>query len=311
MASTDENTSMVSPDEVTNVASDFLEEEKGDKAKRKIFLGNLSFKIDEKTLFNAFKSYGRIISIQWITDLETGKFYGSAFAIFNSNRAATAALRLNGKAVMGRPIKVGLAKVKADSRGPDERNVVELDVQGNLISEEQSIVNQNKRIFLGNLAFKINDEIIKDTFSEVGTITDIFWIKCKTTNKFYGSVIVTFSTHQECIKALKMDQTVVLGRKMKVGWATSAQPLSKKIESTDTIFLGNLPYSIDEEAVKLLFEKYGTIKDIRWIMKDEAFQGCAHLQFDDEESVEEAVKSNGFIHDGRVIRVDYSSKTHT
>ena len=48
----------------------------------RLFLGNLPFSVDESSL-NAFLP-GEVTHVKWITDKETGKFYGSAFIEMDS-----------------------------------------------------------------------------------------------------------------------------------------------------------------------------------------------------------------------------------
>jgi hypothetical protein len=54
----------------------------------RVFLGNLPFKADETALQEHFERSGKIEGVHWVTDKETGKFYGSAFATFESPAAA-------------------------------------------------------------------------------------------------------------------------------------------------------------------------------------------------------------------------------
>lgn len=69
----------------------------------RLFLGNLPFAVDEASL-EAFLP--GLTHVKWITDKETGKFYGSAFVEMDTSANAASAVAKAGSQLMGRPIKV-------------------------------------------------------------------------------------------------------------------------------------------------------------------------------------------------------------
>ena len=60
----------------------------------RLFLGNLPFAVDEASLGDFFP--GQVTHIKWITDKETGKFYGSAFCEMDTSESAAAAVAMAG-----------------------------------------------------------------------------------------------------------------------------------------------------------------------------------------------------------------------
>ena len=50
----------------------------------KVFCGNLSYDIDDDKIKEFFKDCGEVTFIRWLTDKETGNFYGSGFIEFDS-----------------------------------------------------------------------------------------------------------------------------------------------------------------------------------------------------------------------------------
>lgn len=52
------------------------------------------------------------------------------------------------------------------------------------------VIAEPVRIFLGNLPFKITDELIHECFGEFGTIEGIHWVTDKATGQFYGTASV-------------------------------------------------------------------------------------------------------------------------
>ena len=85
----------------------------------KIFVGNLSFKVDEQELQNVFGKFGEVTEIKIPTDRESGRARGFAFITFESQQAAQEALTMDGKELMERAMRVNMAtdKKEGDSRG--------------------------------------------------------------------------------------------------------------------------------------------------------------------------------------------------
>lgn len=73
------------------------------------------------------------------------------------------------------------------------------------------------------------------------------------------------------------------------------------------LFVGNLSFKSNEQGIENFFKDCGKIIDIR-IAKDQTgrMRGFAHVDFDSEESVEKALKKNGFKLDGRELKLDKS-----
>jgi RNA recognition motif-containing protein len=84
---------------------------------KKIYVGNLPYKVDEESLRDAFGSFGEIMSVRIITD-ETGRSKGFGFVEMSSDDDATKAITaLNGTDLMGRNIIVNEARPQ-ERRGP-------------------------------------------------------------------------------------------------------------------------------------------------------------------------------------------------
>jgi hypothetical protein len=66
----------------------------------RLFLGNLPFAVDEASLESFLPK--SVTHIKWITDKETGKFYGSGFIEMNNSVAAADAVAMAGSSFMGR-----------------------------------------------------------------------------------------------------------------------------------------------------------------------------------------------------------------
>jgi cold-inducible RNA-binding protein len=83
--------------------------------KNKLYVGNISFQLDEDGLSNAFSEFGTVKSSKIIMDRDTGRSKGFGFIeMENEEQAESAISNLDGKEVSGRPLRVSLAREKTD-----------------------------------------------------------------------------------------------------------------------------------------------------------------------------------------------------
>ena len=81
---------------------------------RKLYVGNLPYSANQKTLQDKFSQCGTVESVKVITDRDTGKSKGFAFVEMSSDSEAQKAIQeLNGSSLDSREIKVNEAKPKA------------------------------------------------------------------------------------------------------------------------------------------------------------------------------------------------------
>ena len=87
---------------------------------KKLYVGNLSFSIDEQAIADLFAQCGNVESARIITDRDSGRSKGFAFVEMATDAEATAAIeKLNGYEFSGRAMNVSEAKPMAprDNRG--------------------------------------------------------------------------------------------------------------------------------------------------------------------------------------------------
>ncbi len=85
---------------------------------KKLYVGNLSFDVDNETLEQLFAAYGTVESADVINDRSTGRSKGFGFVEMSSNEEAKAAIAaLDGKEHGGRALKVNEAKPREDRSG--------------------------------------------------------------------------------------------------------------------------------------------------------------------------------------------------
>ncbi|MBN2775604.1 MAG: RNA-binding protein [Prolixibacteraceae bacterium] len=82
-----------------------------------IYVGNLSFKIDEEDLKKVFEAYGEVDSVKIITDKFSGRSKGFGFVEMSDDEEAKKAIDgLNNSEIDGRNIVVNQARQKTETR---------------------------------------------------------------------------------------------------------------------------------------------------------------------------------------------------
>lgn len=87
---------------------------------KKLYIGNLSFSVDDQSLADLFSQCGEVESARIITDRDSGRSKGFAFVEMSSDSQASMAIeKLNGTEFSGRAINVSEAKPMAprENRG--------------------------------------------------------------------------------------------------------------------------------------------------------------------------------------------------
>lgn len=79
---------------------------------KKIYIGNLPYKATEDDISDIFTKYGAIEQVALIRDRATNQPKGFGFVTFESADAAQGALAENGQELLGRSMKVSIAKEK-------------------------------------------------------------------------------------------------------------------------------------------------------------------------------------------------------
>ena len=104
------------------------------------------------------------------------------------------------------------------------------------------------------------------------------------------------------------------GRKLMIRYSNDKSHLEgnkdapKSGNNKFSIFVGNLSFKSNENSIRKFFSSCGKILDIRIAKNEEGrMKGFAHIDFEDQDGVDNAVKKNGEELDGRPLKVDVSS----
>lgn len=84
----------------------------------KLYVGNLSYSIDETALQNVFADVGTVTSAKIIMDRDSGRSKGFGFVEMSTSQEAQAAIeKINGKEVDGRALTVNEARPQEPRSG--------------------------------------------------------------------------------------------------------------------------------------------------------------------------------------------------
>lgn len=131
-----------------------------------IFVGNLSWNVDEDWLKSEFDSYGTVTSTRVITDRDSGRSKGFGYVEFADAESAKAACAKAGQEIDGRACKVDISTPKPDRQasGTPRRNS---DFGKRELGEPSNT------LFVGNLPFSMSEDSMWDSFSKFGPVASV------------------------------------------------------------------------------------------------------------------------------------------
>ncbi|XP_040997988.1 polyadenylate-binding protein 2-like [Juglans microcarpa x Juglans regia] len=189
-----------------------------------VYVKNLSEATTDEDLKKSFGEYGPITSAVVMRDAD-GKSKSFGFVNYeNADDAAKAVEALNGKVVDDKEWYVGKAQKKSER---------ELELRGRFEQSMKEAVDkyQGMNLYIKNLDDSINDEKLKEMFSEFGTITS-----CKVMRDpsgiSRGSGFVAFSTSEEASRALDaMNGKMVVSKPLYVALAQRKEDRRARLQA--------------------------------------------------------------------------------
>lgn len=181
----------------------------------------------------------------------------------------------------------------------------------------------DRTVFVGNIPIKCTRKSIMQLFKQYGSVESIRFrsIKvspgdrpprlAKRTQKqlVEGSsfnAYVVMSSSDEAESSLSLNGVVLQGRHLRLDIIAK----QSEIDTRRSVFIGNLPFSADEEKLREIFVVCGEIESIRIVRdpKSGIGKGFGFVTFKDRNSVIFALKQNNkAVLDARTLRV-YRSK---
>ena len=133
--------------------------------------------------------------VKWITDKETGRFYGSAFVEMRNSKDAGEAVAKAGQDLMGRSIKINFAAARPGDMWPPKQRAITGGKQaggggqaGGFGTKAMSEKPEGcVKLFIGNLSYDIDDDAITKFFANVDAeLKAVRWLHHKDTGDFKG-----------------------------------------------------------------------------------------------------------------------------
>ncbi|KAI3473269.1 hypothetical protein Pfo_030561 [Paulownia fortunei] len=183
----------------------------------KLFVGNLPFNVDSAALAGLFEQAGNVEMVEVIYDKLSGRSRGFGFVTMSTiEEAEAAAQQFNGYELQGRVLRVnsGSPPPKRETssfRGPRGR--------------ERTSSDNTNRLYVGNLAWDVDNLALETLFSEQGKVKEARVIYDKESGRSRGFGFVTYSSPEEVNNAIEvLDGTDLNGRPIRVNPA-EARPM--------------------------------------------------------------------------------------
>ncbi|GCB63037.1 hypothetical protein scyTo_0011557 [Scyliorhinus torazame] len=124
---------------------------------------------------------------------------------------------------------------------------------------------QPRTLYVGNLSRDVTEALILQLFSQIGPCKSCKMI-VETGNDPY--CFVEFYEHRHAAAALAaMNGRKIMGKEVKVNWATTPSSQKKDTSNHFHVFVGDLSPEITTEDIKAAFAPFGRISDAR-VVKD-------------------------------------------
>ncbi|CAF2113994.1 unnamed protein product [Rotaria magnacalcarata] len=172
--------------------------------------------------------------------------------------------------------------------------------------------NANSRtLYVGNLDPSVSEDLLMALFSQMGTCRNCKIIHEPNSDPY---AFIEFAEHQPAANALlAMNKRLVVGREIKVNWATTSAGTTSKIDTSKHfhIFVGDLAPEIDQNTLREAFSPFGEISEIK-IAKFTDTQkpkGYCFISFANQSDAETAITSmNGQWLGTRKIRANWATR---
>jgi len=239
-------------------------------------------------------------------------------------KAAKAAKRAAAEAEAG-------ADAEEEKAPPKKKQKEEAEAEA-VGKSEKSVSDPNPhRLFVGGIAWSVDEETLKKDFTECGEIVDIKLLMDKETGASRGIAFITFKDEAGFKAALKFDGEEYAGRKLNCSKANSdggkgkgkgdekgkgkgkgkgkAKGPGPKPDGCTSVVVKGLAYAVTSEDLEQVFSKCGNGPSNVKLLTDRETgksRGIAFVDFDDEKAIDAAMKLTETELKGRNFFMDYS-----
>lgn len=183
-----------------------------------LFIGNLSWNVDDDMLRGEFESFGEVVRANIMTMRDSGKSKGFGFVEFTTAEAAAEAHDAKkDQNLDGRPMNVDYTEGRGE-RGPANRQE-RTNSRAKQFSDQ--LGNPSNILFCGNLSFGMTSDKLREAFEEFGTVTRASLPTDRESGQPKGYGYVDFTSLDEAKAALEaMNGSQLDGRAVRLDYAT-------------------------------------------------------------------------------------------
>lgn len=190
----------------------------------KLFVGNLPFNVDSGELAELFGQAGNVEVVEVIYDKLTGRSRGFGFVTMSTVEEVEAAQQqFNGYELEGRPLRVNSGppppKDENSFRGARSGGSFEGSSRGG------GSYDSSNRVYVGNLAWGVDDLALQDLFSGQGKVMEAKVVYDRESGRSRGFGFVTYSSSEEVNNAIEsLNGADLEGREIRVSMAEARPP---------------------------------------------------------------------------------------
>jgi RNA recognition motif-containing protein len=160
---------------------------------------------------------------------------------------------------------------------------------GNIMEPEQF-----RKVFIGGLSYKTDDETLKTYFTKYGDLVDYVVMKDPNTQRSRGFGFVTYSDSYMVDELMKNRPHIIDGRQVEPKRATPREDSGKaEVQMTvKKIFVGGLRDALTEDDLRTYFSQYGSVLEAM-VMREkltEKSRGFGFVTFDDYDPVDKIIR---------------------
>lgn len=175
---------------------------------------------------------------------------------------------------------------------------------------------EEAKLFVGNLPYDIDSEKLAQLFDEAGVVEIAEVIYNRETDQSRGFGFITMSTVEEAEKAVEMFNRYDLnGRFLTVNKAaprgSRPERPPRAFEPSFRIYVGNLPWQVDDARLEQVFSEHGKVVDARVVYDRDTqrSRGFGFVTMSSETELNDAIAAlDGQSLDGRAIRVNVAEE---
>ncbi|KAF9603074.1 hypothetical protein IFM89_033799 [Coptis chinensis] len=155
---------------------------------------------------------------------------------------------------------------------------------------------EDAKLFVGNLPYDLDSERLAMLFEKAGIVHSAEVIYNRDTDQSRGFGFVTMTTVDEAEKAIDMfNRYDINGRNLTVNKAapkgSRPERTPRSFEPSFRIYVGNLPWQVDDARLEQVFSEYGKVADARVVYDRESgrSRGFGFITMSTQTEVDDAI----------------------